>query len=136
LEHLNSFHDKATEVTVYKRGKDLSEQANLFASVLETIQNHGLKVGILGKDKADSPMIADWLQYVKEHGGNALTMVDVSAALSTLLAIKDEEEQLCLRTAAKCSNLILSDYVVDQLLTIIDDEKKVAHDSLSEQIEV
>ena len=136
MEHLNSFHDKFMDVTIYKRGKDLSEQETFFGNVFESIQNHGTKIGILGKDKAESPMIADWNNYLKKNGESSnFEFVDVSHAISSVIAIKDEEEQGLVKIASKCTSLIMENFVVDQLLTIIDDEKKVGHDAFSEKIE-
>lgn len=136
LEALNSFHDKSMDISIYKRSKDISEQETFFASLFKSIESHGSKIGILAKDKAESPLIADWNKYLEAHRvESGVEMLDITASMANVLSVKDEDELILAKLASKASAVVMEEYVMDQIMTIIDEEKKVSHESLSEKIE-
>lgn len=60
---------------------------------------------------------------------------DASILVSSILAIKDEIELNNVKKASEITNKIFSKYLKDQIINIIDGEKKVKHAKLSEGVE-
>lgn len=57
--------------------------------------NEMKRVGILTKDSASGKMINDWNKTIEKAAPKPET-VDVSPSISSLLAVKDEEELVCI----------------------------------------
>ena len=60
--------------------------------------------------------------------------VDITNAFSTAFAVKDENELRAMRTAARAASGMISDYWVDEMQTVLDQEKKITHRQLSEKM--
>jgi nucleosome binding factor SPN SPT16 subunit len=50
------------------------------------------------------------------------------------LAVKDEKELRAIRDAARASSGIMKDYFVDEMSNILDDERKISHSKLAQQV--
>lgn len=61
--------------------------------------------------------------------------IDASLIISSILAVKDEAELNNVKKAAEITNKIFSKYLKDQIINVIDGEKKVKHSKLSEGVE-
>lgn len=61
--------------------------------------------------------------------------MDISLGLAELLSIKDEEEQQCIKTAAKATTGVMTKFLHEEISLIIDEDRKVKHSKLSEQVE-
>ncbi len=92
----------------------------------------GKRIGCFPKDKYDGDFIKDWNKSVDQAG---FEKVDASAIIASILAIKDEVELNCLKKAAEITNKIFSKCLKEQIISIIDNEKKVKHSKLSEIVE-
>ncbi|KAK4934442.1 FACT complex subunit spt16, partial [Elasticomyces elasticus] len=60
--------------------------------------------------------------------------VDISTGLSQAMAVKDEEELKAIRTGAKAAAAVMSDYFVEEMSEVLDQEKKVTHADLATKI--
>lgn len=61
--------------------------------------------------------------------------VDVSLAVSTVLSVKDENELRSIRDASRASTGLMSSFFVEEMLDILDKEKKVTHKALSDKVQ-
>ena len=61
--------------------------------------------------------------------------VDMSSMFASVFAIKDETELANIRKACDITSKIFGKYLKDQIVNIIDGEKKVKHAKLSEGVE-
>lgn len=89
-------------------------------------------MGVFPKDKYGGEFIKDWNKAIDQAG---FEKVDASLIMSSVLATKDEVELNNLKKAAEITNKIFSKYLKDQIVNIIDSEKKVKHSKLSEGVE-
>ncbi|KAI0721606.1 FACT complex subunit SPT16 [Cerioporus squamosus] len=92
------------------------------------------RVATLTKESHSGKLIDEWNKAVGEAEQKP-TLVDMSAAVASFLAVKDEEELKCIRTAANLTSTLLAHYVAPKLETILDREAKISHDAFAGQIE-
>lgn len=92
----------------------------------------GSKIGVFLKDKYDGEFFADWNKAIDQAG---FDKIDAGVLMSNVLAVKDEAELNNIKKAAEITNRIFSKQLKDQIINIIDGEKKVKHSKLSEQVE-
>ncbi|GAA5828631.1 hypothetical protein JCM11251_000879 [Rhodosporidiobolus azoricus] len=124
--------DKTVEVEILTRSKDEAENKKLFEQVIETI-SEGNKIGTLPKDKMAGKFVNEW-QGVLQGSGKDIKEADVAAGVSTLLAAKDAEELQNERNAATMTKKLMSHFS-DVMSNYIDENKKVTHEKLGEEIE-
>ena len=61
--------------------------------------------------------------------------VDITLAVSLVWALKDDMEQKNVKVACKFISLLMSDYIPDEIMTTIDEEKNYTHAKLADLIE-
>ncbi|KAG8217204.1 FACT complex subunit SPT16 [Butyriboletus roseoflavus] len=66
---------------------------------------------------------------------NKPEQIDMAPALSTIMAVKDEDELKIIRTAANLTSTLLIHHIVLKLETILDKEAKITHEQFAGQIE-
>ncbi|KAJ1332545.1 hypothetical protein BSLG_008847 [Batrachochytrium salamandrivorans] len=111
--YLDQLHiDKGVSFEVLKRTKD------------ET------KLGVITKDEAEGKNISGWKKALASND-KKFQEVDVSAAIASLLSIKDDDELKTIRLAAKISSAAMNNYFIPQMSSIIDDSKSVSHEKLT-----
>lgn len=121
----------AVEITV--RGKDPEENAKQFESLVELIKKGG-KVGTFPKAPATGPFADEWREAFEKHKGDT-EEIDVSALVSSAaLATKDENELRSVRDASRASSGMLAGFFLDEMTTVLDEEKRVTHKAFSEKI--
>lgn len=79
-------------------------------------------------------MINEW-EAIYGASEKKFNEVDISAGLSDLLQLKDDEELRLIRDASKASTGVMTKFLADEISTIIDEERKVRHSALSENVE-
>ncbi|KAI4288662.1 MAG: hypothetical protein L6R35_002080 [Caloplaca aegaea] len=134
-KHLEPLKGGKIPIEVLSRSKDSEQNAKQFEKCLEVIKSSGKKVGILAKDTATGPFAEEWK---KAYGGVAKEMeeVDISPALSiAALAVKDETELRNMRDSARASTGIMTEFFVEEMSEVLDEEKKVTHKQLSDKID-
>ncbi|CAO3623830.1 unnamed protein product [Mucor fragilis] len=124
--------DKQITLDVIRRGKVAEENVPLYKDMLDQLRNK--RVGVFSKDKFKGKNIDEWnkacANYNKEY-----EEVDVSGAVATCLAEKDEEEVRYVKTAAKLSSNMMQYYFTTEMSTYIDEEKPITNEKLSELTE-
>lgn len=97
---------------------------------MKIIKEHG-KVGVLPKDQPQGPFAKEWQAvYPKD-----IEEADVAPAFSAVMAVKDEVEQKTMRQCSRALVGLMKDYFIDEMSKIIDEEKKITHEQLSNKIE-
>lgn len=124
-----------------KNGSDNQEQFNILLKVAGEAAD--VKVGILlkestykKKEDSDSSMKQD-ITYSWEEAMDAhkIEVVDVAGGLSLAMAQKDEEELDLLKKSAVLTNKVLKHGFIPKIEEVIDQEIKIAHDTLATDIE-
>ncbi|PAV23533.1 FACT complex subunit SPT16 [Pyrrhoderma noxium] len=92
------------------------------------------RVGMILKDSVSGKIIDEWNKAVSEVDSKP-ELVEISPAVSALLAVKDDEELKCTRIATNLTSTLLNHYVAPKLETILDKEAKITHETFAGQIE-
>ncbi|EXJ93667.1 xaa-Pro aminopeptidase [Capronia coronata CBS 617.96] len=118
-------------LTVHMKQPETRTQA--FEKCIEIIKNAGKKVGVIPKADAHGPFVDEWVKMFGDLS-KEIEEVDISAALSAAFAVKDENELRAMRTAARAASAIITDYWVDEMSEVLDQEKRVTHRTLSDRL--
>ena len=109
------------------------------------------KVGTIAKDHSAGPFADEWKAAFGDISKD-VEEVDISPALSSAaLAVKDENElvgpeiiaygmhadysQRSMRNASRACTGLLTEYFVEEMSEILDEEKKVTHEQLANKVE-
>lgn len=126
-------NDSSPKFKFINREKTDTEKTYLKEAIECIKKSHnGKKIGWFPKDKYDGDFIKDWNKLVNQAG---FERFDASQLISTALAVKDESELNYIKKACEITSKIYSKHLKDQIVNIIDSEKKVRHSKLSEQVE-
>ncbi|CAF1037590.1 unnamed protein product [Rotaria sp. Silwood1] len=105
-----------------------------FDDIIKQIKtsHQGKTLGVFSKDKMEGPFCEQWQNCLNQH---SLTTVDISNSVGYLLAVKDNEELSLIRKACEITGKLYSKHLKDQIINIVDSERKVKHSKLSEGLE-
>ncbi|CAD6184168.1 unnamed protein product [Caenorhabditis auriculariae] len=117
-------------VKVHHRDKSNKDAKN-FENFLEYIKSDSNTIGVFAKDKAESEFSNLWEKALKSA---EMKKVDVSLPFSHLFSMKDEEEMEVVKKSATATVNIWS-YARKRYVEIIDQERKVRHSALSEELD-
>ena len=120
-------------IELLKRAKDVGENKAQLDSICSQLQELG-KVGVFSKDSYGGKFVDEWNAHF-EPMADKVEQVDIGAGLAPALSIKDDEEVKYMRSASKATLRVLNGYFVEQMSTIIDQEKNVKHSALAEKVE-
>ncbi|KAJ1678622.1 FACT complex subunit spt16, partial [Spiromyces aspiralis] len=94
----------------------------------------GKNVGILPKEVLMGKFAMEWLDVFGDIE-DRLLKVDVSPAVATLLAVKEEDELNATRTAAKLSSCMMRNCFANEMEEVLDEGKKVTHEAFSAKVD-
>ncbi|KAI5787115.1 FACT complex subunit-domain-containing protein [Geopyxis carbonaria] len=132
-KHLDDLRKGDIPVEFLIRGKDETQNKQQFQQIVDIIKKSG-KVGVLTKDQAQGPFAKEW-KAAYPGATDGLEEVDIAPALSTVMSVKDEAELKTMRSSSRALVGLMKDCFIDEMSSIIDEEKKVTHDALSSKIE-
>ncbi|RQM08033.1 hypothetical protein DH86_00001376 [Scytalidium sp. 3C] len=131
----NAIHGGKIPLEILVRGKDAEQNEKLFNKITDLIKSSGKKVGVLTKDTSTGPFIDEWKKSFSEIS-KEVEQVDISTALSAAaLAVKDENELRAMRNASKACIALMNPYFVEEMSNILDEEKKVKHSTLANNVD-
>ncbi|KAB8256356.1 FACT complex subunit spt16 [Aspergillus pseudonomiae] len=134
-KHLEPLKGGKIPVEILITSKDPNEKTRSFEKCLEVIKNAGKRVGVLPRDTAAGPFAEDW----KRSFGNIsqdVEEVDISPALSAAaFSVKDTDELVAIRNASRACSGLMSEYFVDEMSRLLDEEKQMTHKALSMRID-
>ncbi|KAA8647532.1 chromatin-remodeling protein SPT16 [Aspergillus tanneri] len=134
-KHLEPLKDGKIPVEILITSKDPEEKAKSFEKCLGAIKNSGKKVGVLPKDTATGPFAEDWKSAFANISQD-IEEVDISSALSsTAFSIKDTDELVSIRNASRACSGLMSDYFVDEMSRLLDEERQMTHKELSMRLD-
>ncbi|KAI4145361.1 MAG: hypothetical protein L6R39_003823 [Caloplaca ligustica] len=134
-KHLEPLKGGKTPVEVLSRAKDPAVNAKQFEKCLDLIKSSGKKVGVLAKDTPSGPFAEEWKKAFGDIFKD-IEEVDIAPALSlAALSVKDETELRNMRDSARASTGIMTEFFVEEMSEVLDEEKKVTHKQLSDKID-
>ncbi|KAM8709301.1 hypothetical protein ACLKA7_016154 [Drosophila subpalustris] len=129
----NISEEGVPEIKLLVRDRTDKDQAN-FEKLIKTIQNSkkGKRLGVFTKDAFPGEFSEAWKKMLSaakfEH-------VDISTIIAYLMCPKDEAEINNIRKASLVSMEIFNKYLKDEIMDIIDSDRKVKHTKLSDGCE-
>ncbi|KAJ9590632.1 hypothetical protein L9F63_016343 [Diploptera punctata] len=92
----------------------------------------GKTLGVFSKDNYPGQFMEAWRAVLKKE---SFETVDVSADVAYVMAPKEDSELLIMKKACMVSGDVFNKYLKDQIMEIIDSDKKVKHSKLAEGVE-
>jgi nucleosome binding factor SPN SPT16 subunit len=133
-KHLSTLKDGKIPVELLTVQMKVPEtRTTAFQKCIDVIKGAGKKVGVIPNAQSVGPFVDEW---VKMYGdiSKEIEEVDVTSALSTSFALKDESELRAMRTAARAASGMVTDYWVEEMQTVLDREQDITHRALAEKI--
>ncbi|KAL1500922.1 hypothetical protein ABEB36_006341 [Hypothenemus hampei] len=114
--------------------RDKEKDGDNFKVLTKAIKasKNGKTVGHFQKDNYPGPFMDAWRAALKNEN---FEMVDVSASIAYLLAPKEDQEITTIKKASLVTVDVFTKYLKDQIMEIIDSDKKVKHNKLAEGVE-
>ncbi|WEJ94943.1 FACT complex subunit spt16 [Yamadazyma tenuis] len=136
-KHITHLTDKPTpnssNVEILIRNKDAEHNKAIFSKVVAILKDAGAAaVGQIEKAKYKGKFIEEWQELVKDD--KDLKFADCTLLLSKSMESKDDEEIDLIKLAAK-SSMVMLDLFSNEMMKIVDEETKISHAKLSDQIE-
>ncbi|TKR75725.1 hypothetical protein L596_016976 [Steinernema carpocapsae] len=120
-------------VKILLRNKDDKDKAN-FEAIINFLKDSDVKkVGHFAKDKAESEFGKEW-EKALNASGIADDMADLTPLMGAVHAVKDERAIESCKMSAKASATAWNNFR-RELVAIIDQEKKIKHSRLAENLE-
>ncbi|KAG8735431.1 FACT complex subunit spt16 [Ceratobasidium sp. 414] len=92
------------------------------------------RIGGLPKEQQTGRIVDDWNKALEEHAGKP-EVVDISAGLASIMAVKDEDELKHVRTAAHLSSTLMTHQLASKLELLLDRQSAITHDAFAGQLE-
>uniref|UniRef100_A0AAU7BN93 FACT complex subunit n=1 Tax=Henosepilachna vigintioctopunctata TaxID=420089 RepID=A0AAU7BN93_9CUCU len=123
----------AVELTFLIRDRNDKDKAN-FETLITAIQKskRGKTIGVFPKDKYPGEFMDSWKAAVSTA---KLESLDVSTAFAYLISPKEDSEIITIKKACMVTVDVFTKYLKDQIMEIIDADKKVKHIKLAEGVE-
>ncbi|KAF5287110.1 hypothetical protein FQR65_LT12333 [Abscondita terminalis] len=93
---------------------------------------NGKVLGVFSKDNYPGEFMDSWKSALKQED---FTSVDVSAAVAYLIAPKEDSEIITVKKACMVTVDVFTKFLKDQIMEIIDSDRKVKHSKLAEGVE-
>lgn len=113
-----------------KGDKDKANFQKLTAAIKES--KKGKTLGEFSKDKFPGEFMDSWRGALKSGG---FEKVDVSNAFAYIMAPKEESEIKTMQRACQVTCDVFNKYLKDQIMEVIDADKKVKHSKLADGVE-
>lgn len=134
-KHLEPLKGGKIPLEILVTSKEPEQKKKAFDKCLEAIKNAGKKVGVLPKDSTTGPFADDWRRAFAEISGE-LEEVDIAPALSSAaFSVKDTDELVSIRNASRACSGLMSDYFVDEMSRLLDEERQMTHKALASRID-
>ncbi|KAF1331979.1 Fact complex subunit spt16, partial [Globisporangium splendens] len=132
LESILSGNDSSDVKLVLLKRNKADGNAENYKILTDAIKESGEKVGVLTKESPQGDLVAS---FQKALDDTKLEQVDVTKGIEIALSVKEEEELENIRWAGALTTKIFKLKFMEDMEMIIDDEKKVSHEKISNDIE-
>lgn len=113
-----------------KGDKDAANIKKLIDAIKES--KNGKNIGVYAKDKFSSELIDAWRKAIKEA---AFEQMDMSPNMALVMSSREDSEISTVKKACNATVDVFSKYLKEQIMDIIDRDKKVKHTKLAEGVE-
>ncbi|XP_010071418.1 PREDICTED: FACT complex subunit SPT16-like, partial [Pterocles gutturalis] len=120
-------------ITLLVREKNESNKSN-FEKMIEALKSSkgGRRLGVFSKDKFPGDFMRSWNECLNKEN---FEKVDISAAVASTMAPKEEGELHLMRKAAAITSEVFSKFFRERVMEIVDADEKVRHSKLAESVE-
>ncbi|ETW06799.1 hypothetical protein H310_02951 [Aphanomyces invadans] len=121
------------KLELLKRDKTDGNKSN-YATLIAAIQADCVKkrIGVLTKESPEGDLVAHFMSEVDAAG---LEKIDISKGIECALRVKAPEELDNIRWAGALTKKVFQSKFIEDMESIIDEDKRVKHDALSADIE-
>lgn len=112
-----------------KSDKDKANFEEIISELKESAE--GKTIGVYTKDKSSGEFIDGWRHAI----GSQFEKVDISAPMAVIMSPKDDDELAIIKKACQTTTDLFNKFVKEELMDLIDKEKRVKHSKLATQIE-
>ncbi|KAI5965899.1 SPT16 [Candida pseudojiufengensis] len=130
-KYLQGLTNRPDTVEIWSRTKDVEKNKQLFKTLIEDMKAVSDEYGTVLKDKYDGKFVEEWREISEDSG---LKPIDLALTLSKSMELKDSEEFENTKIASNAS-VVMMDTFVNDMMTIVDQEKKITNSQLTDQIE-
>ncbi|XP_026678301.1 FACT complex subunit spt16 [Diaphorina citri] len=125
--------DDVPPVKLLTRNKDGDDKES-FNTIIKAIKDSkkGKSIGVFAKENFKGTFIDAWKKVL---GDEKFENVDMTSVFAYIMSVKEESELNVLKKASQVSVDLFNKYLKDQILDIVDADKKVKHVKLSEGVE-
>lgn len=116
---------------VRDRGGDDKESFKKLIGAIKKSKK-GKSIGVFSKDKHPGNFMTAWKKALDEE---KFETIDISTPLAYIMSTKEDSELSTVKKASQISVDLFNKYLKDQIMEIIDSDKKVKHSKLSEGVE-
>ncbi|XP_053994528.1 FACT complex subunit spt16 isoform X2 [Hylaeus volcanicus] len=133
LENQKSEETGVPPVKLLVRDRNDEDKGN-FAKLIEIMKESkkGKTLGVFSKENYPGAFMDAWRAALKSE---SFDTVDVSAAAAYVMCPKEDAEILTIKKACLVSADVFTKYLKDQIMEIIDSDKKVKHSKLAEGVD-
>ncbi|EFA04061.1 FACT complex subunit spt16 [Tribolium castaneum] len=132
LRQAETKDENSIQLSLHVRDRT-SDEAN-FKLLIDAIKEskNGKTIGVFSKDNYPGAFMDAWRAALSKV---SFQTVDVSAAIAYLLSPKEDSEIITIKKACMVSVDVFTKYLKDQIMEIIDSDRKVKHSKLAEGVE-
>lgn len=125
--------DENIVIKLLIRDRGDKDEAN-FKTLIAAIKDSrkGKTLGVFSKDNYPGEFMQAWRGAISKE---EFETVDISAAVGYLIAPKEDPEVITIKKACMVTVDVFNKYLKDQIMGIIDSDKKVKHSKLAEGVE-
>lgn len=129
----NNKEDNGINIKLLIRDRNDKDEAN-FKTLITAIKGskNGKTLGVFSKENYPGEFMDLWRAALKKE---EFATVDISSAVAYLMAPKEDPEVITIKKACMVTVDVFTKYLKDQIMEIIDSEKKVKHAKLAEGVE-
>ncbi|KAJ8960918.1 hypothetical protein NQ318_020218 [Aromia moschata] len=132
LRQAESKDDNNVQLSLLVRDKDSDEaKFKVLCSAIKESKG-GKNIGAFSKDNYTGAFMDAWRAAIKKED---FQTVDMSAQVAYLMCPKEDAEILTIKKACMVTVDVFTKYLKDQIMEIIDSERKVKHSKLVEGVE-
>ncbi|XP_024871777.1 FACT complex subunit spt16-like [Temnothorax curvispinosus] len=133
VENQNFEDTGVPSVKLFVRDRTDEDKAN-FGKLIKVMKQSkkGKTLGVFSKENYPGAFMDAWRAALKNE---SFDTVDVSAAAAYVMCPKEDSEIITIKKACLISVDVFTKYLKDQIMEIIDSDKKVIHSKLAESVD-
>lgn len=133
LRQAENKEENGISIKLLIRDRTDKDEAN-FKTLVNAIKGskNGKTIGVFSKEIYPGEFMDSWRAALNKEN---FSTVDISSAVAYLMAPKEDSEVITIKKACMVTMDVFTKYLKDQIMEIIDSDKKVKHSKLAEGVE-